>query len=136
MFGRNKKNILILLQKIGNQYREIDRIKYNKADELTSNKVHTIPLPPKNPSTFNNDKNGYLFFDISEKKYITFCKVDLGLNTTFLDKLFNTKIIGQLAKAIKASTEEPKTNFDFVKQAMLYGGLVLLGYLLGQTIGV
>lgn len=135
MFGRGKNNVLILVQKIGNRYIETDRIKYKKEDELVSNKKHTIPIPSKNGESFGSGKNSYLFFDLSEKKYLAFEKLDLGLNTTFLDKLFNNKVVGQLAKAIKKSTEEPKTNTDIIKTIMLYGGLILIGYLLGVQFG-
>jgi len=135
MFGRNKNNILVLIQKIGNRYIEIDRIKYKKDEELVENKKHTIPIPPKNPETFNSGKNSYLFFDIGRKEYITFEKTELGLSTEFLRELFSRKIIGQLVKAVKKAIEEPKTNTDIIKTIMLYGGLVLVGYLLGVQFG-
>lgn len=135
MFGRNKKNVLILVQKFGNQYREIARIKYKKEEELVSNKKHSIPIPPKNPYTFSTDKVNFLFFDLGEKKYVVFEEVDLGLSTSWLDKLFNNQIVGQLAKAVKKSTDEPKTSMDIIKTIMLYGGLILVGYLLGVQFG-
>jgi len=135
MFGRNKKNILVLIQKIGEQYTEIDRIKYKKEEELVSNKRHTIPIPPMNPLTFSSGKNNYLFFDLGSKEYLTFEETELGLSTEFLEELFNRKIVSQLVKAVKKAIEEPKTNTDIIKQIMLYGGLVLVGYLLGVQFG-
>lgn len=135
MFDRGKNNILVLVQKIGNRYVEVDRIKYKKDEDLAENRKHAIPVPPKNPETFNSGKNSYLFFDVARKEYITFEKVELGLSTEFLKELFSRKIVGQLVKAVKASIEEPKTNTDIIKQAMLYGGLILVGYLLGVQFG-
>jgi len=135
MFGRNKKNILVLIQKIGEQYTEINRIKYKKEEELVSNKRHTIPIPPMNPLTFSSGKNNYLFFDLGSKEYLTFEETELGLSTEFLEELFNRKIVSQLVKAVKKAIEEPKTNTDIIKQIMLYGGLVLVGYLLGVQFG-
>jgi len=136
MFGRNKKNVLILVQKIGEQYREIDRIKYKKDEELVSNKKHTIPIPPKNPLTFYSGNKNFLFFDIGSKEYLAFEKTDLGLNTQFLEELFGEKMIKQLVKAVKSTEREKTTNMDWIKQIMLYGGLVLVGYLLGVQFGV
>lgn len=135
MFGRNKKNVLVLVQKIGNRYIETDRIKYGTNKELVENKKHAVPIPPKNPETFNSGKNSYLFFDVGKKEYITFEKTELGLSTEFIRELFSRKIIGQLVKAVKKAIEEPKTNTDFIKQIMLYGGLILVGYLLGVQFG-
>lgn len=135
MLGRGKNNILVLVQKFGQQYIEIDRVKFKDEKQLVSNKKHTIPIPPKNPYTFNSGKKNFLFFDIGNKEYVTFEKIDLGLSTIFLDKLFNNEIIGQLAKAVKRSTEESKTNTDIIKSILLYGGLVLVGYLLGVQFG-
>jgi len=135
MFGRNKKNVLVLVQKIGKQYVEIDRIKYKKGEELVNNKKHSIPIPPKNPYAFSSGKTKYTFFDIGEKEYINFETTELGLSTEFLEELFNRRIVGQLVKAVKKAIEEPKTNTDIIKQIMLYGGLVLVGYLLGIQFG-
>ena len=84
MFGRNKKNILILVKKIGKRYTEIDRVKYKDNDELVSNKKHTIPVPPNNPYTFSAKKNNFLFFDVGTKEYVNFEVTELGLNTEFL----------------------------------------------------
>jgi len=135
MFGRNKKNVLVLVQKIGKQYIEVDRIKFKNNEDLVGNKKHKIPIPPKNPYTFSSGKKKYLFFDVGEKNYITFEETDLGLSTEFLEELFNRKIVGQLVKAVKKAIEEPKTNTDWIKQIMLYGGLILFGYLLGVQFG-
>jgi len=135
MFGRNKKNILILVQKIGEQYREIDRIKYKKEEELVSNKKHTIIVPPENPLTFSSGNKSFLFFDLSEKEYLTFEKTDLGLNTQFLEELFGEKMVKQLVKAVKSAEREKTTNTDWIKQIMLYAGLILIGYLLGVQFG-
>jgi len=135
MFGRNKKNILILVQKIGEQYREIDRIKYKKEEELVSNKKHTIPIPLKNPLTFISGNKSFLFFDLSEKEYLTFEKTDLGLNTEFLEELFGEKMVNQLVKAVKKAERKETTGTDWIKQIMLYAGLILIGYLLGVQFG-
>ena len=135
MFGRSKKNILILVQKIGNQYREIDRVKFKKEEELVSNKKHTIPIPPKNPYIFSTNKNDFLFFDSGNKKYLTFEETDLGLNTEFLEELFGEKMVNQLVKAVKKAEKKETTGTDWIKQILLYAGLVLIGYLLGVQFG-
>lgn len=134
LFG-NKNNVLILVQKIGNQYKETDRIKFKKNEDLVSNKKHTVPIPPNNPYMFSTDKVNFLFFDIGNKKYLTFEKTDLGLSTSFLDKLFNNKLIEQLANAVKRSTDKDNTNMDWIKEVMKFGGCVLIGYLLGISFG-
>jgi len=135
MFGRNKNNILILVKKIGKRYTEIDRVKYKDNDELVSNKKHTIPIPPDNPYTFSVSKNTFLFFDIFTKEYINFEKTELGLNTEFLEGLFGEKMVQQLVKAVKKAEKQETSNTDWIKQIMLYGGLVLVGYLLGIQFG-
>jgi len=135
MFGRGKKNILILVQKIGEQYIEVDRIKYKEKEELISNKQHTIPVPPNNPLTFSSGNKRFLFFDLRSKEYLTFEKIDLGLNTQFLEELFGEKMVKQLVKAVKKAEREEKNSTDWIKQIMLYAGLVLVGYLLGVQFG-
>lgn len=136
MFGRNKNNILILVKKIGKRYTEIDRIKYKDNDELVGNKKHTIPVPPINPYTFCAKKNNFLFFDIGTKEYINFETTELGLSTEFLEELFGEKMIQQLVKAVKKAEKQETSNTDWIKQIMLYAGLVLVGYLLGVQFGV
>jgi len=135
MFGRNKKNVLILVQKIGEQYKEVDRIKYKESEDLVSNKKHSVPIPPKNPYTFSTDKDNFLFFDLGNKEYLTFEKTELGLSTSFLDKMFNNKLVEQLSKAIKKSTDKDNTNMDWIKEAMKLGSCILIGYLLGISFG-
>lgn len=126
------KNKIILVQKFGKQYKKVDEFKYKSNDDFAKYKKHLIPIPPKNPYSFSTDKLNILFFDLHNKKYIHFETVDLGLSTSFLDGLFNRKIIQQLAKAVKQASQGEKTNFDFIKTVIIYGAVFGIGFLFGQ----
>jgi len=88
-----------------------------------------------NPYTFSAKKNNFLFFDVGTKEYVNFKVTELGLNTEFLEGLFGEKMIQQLVKAVKKSERQETSNTDWIKQIMLYAGLVLVGYLLGVQFG-
>lgn len=127
------KNKIMILRKIGDKnYIKLGDAKFKDDDDLIKWKNHQIPKPPKNPYTFSTKKVNILFFDIDNKEYITFGSVELGLSTNFLDSLFNHKIVMQLAKAVKKASEKPTTNWDFIKNAIIYGVIFLVGFLLGQ----
>lgn len=131
------KNKIIFLRKEGiNKYRKIGDKKFKEIEEeegeLINFKKHSIPIPPKDTYTLNTGKENILFYDLDNEQYITFEKTDLGLSTEWLDKLFNRKLIQQLARAIKQSIGEEKKTMDLVKTVILYAVIFGLGYLIGQ----
>ena len=126
------KNKIFIVRQLGNIYRKIDEVKFKDENSLVKYKKHQIPIPPKNPYTLSTKKVNVLFFDLDNKEYITFNKVDLGLNTNFLDKLFGNNMVEQLAKAVKRASQEEKTNWDFIKMAVICGICALGGYLIGS----
>lgn len=130
------KNKIILVRKFGNGYKKIDEIKFKDEESLAKydkkNSKHTVIIPPKNPYTYSTDKENFIFFDLDNKEYVKFEKVDLGLSTKFLDKLLNQNMIGQLVKAVKLATQEPKTNLDFIKWGLALGIPFIVGYVIGS----
>lgn len=125
------KNMIYIIRKIGNQYKKIGQVKYKEHDKMIRYKKDTIPIPPKNGNALTTDKQQIMFFDLDNKQFITFEKTDLGLSTSFLDKLFNQEAIGQLIKAVKKASQEDKTNWDFAKTLIIGGICALGGYLIG-----
>lgn len=103
-----------------------------EGEQLCVWKKHVIPVPPKNPYAFVNKKNRIIFFDIDKKEFIDFQKKELGLSTEFLEQLFGRKILVQLAKVIKTSTDKENTNFDFLKYGIAGVLIFVAGYLSGS----
>lgn len=135
MFDK-KNNKIVILEKIGEKnYIKLGETKFKENEDLVNWKNHNIPKPPKNPYSFSSGKTNYMFFDIINKEYITFEKTELGLSTEFLEELFNRKIISQLVIAVKKAINPEKTDFDFIKQIIIYGGCILVGYLFGVSYG-
>lgn len=128
------KNKIIIVKKFGTQYRKEDELTYKNEEKITSYKKHALIIPPKNTYTFSTNKLNILFYDLDNAEYITFEKHDLGLSTSFLDKLLNQAIIGQLVSAVKKASDESKTDFDFIKEGIKLGACLLLGYLLGVSL--
>lgn len=131
MFGKNKNKIFIV-RKFGEQYKKIDEIGIKEGEELIQYKEHKIPLPPQNPTTLFTEKISVLFFDLDKKEYLHFEKTELGLSTEWLDELFSRKIVSQLVKAVKKAVEQEKTNWDFIKNAIIYAVIFGVGYLAGN----
>ena len=135
MFDK-KNNKIVILEKIGEKnYIKLGETKFKENEDLVNWKNHNIPKPPKNPYAFSSGKTNYIFFDITNKEYITFKKTELGLSTEFLEELFNRKIVSQLVKAVKKATQSEKTDFSVIKQIIVYAGCVLVGYLIGVSYG-
>lgn len=126
------KQKIMILRKFGNKYHKLGEAKFKEDTELIKWKKHQIPLPPNNPYCFSTNKLNLIFFDIDKKQYINFEKTDLGLSTEFLDELFDRKIVGQLAKAIDRANKPDTSGMDFIKNAVIYGVCVLVGYLIGS----
>lgn len=127
-----KKNKVFIIRKFGENYKKIDEVGYKDEEDLVKYKKHQIPVPPKNPYTLFTDKINVIFFDLDTKEYIHFCKTELGLSTEFLEELFGEKMVKQLVKAVKKAEKDEKTNFDFIKTALIYGVIFVIGYLMGS----
>lgn len=132
MFGNKKKTKIFILRKIGDSYEKVDEVKFKTEEQLCKYKKHQIPIPPKNPYALMTKKVNVIFFDLDNKEYITFNQVELGLNTEYLEELFGNKIMQQFSHAIKNAIEKPKTNFDFIKNAIIYAIIFGVGYLAGS----
>lgn len=126
------KDKLVILEKIGdNKYNKLGETKVKDGVELIKWKEHQIPKPPTNPYCFTTSKINYIFFDVTNKEYVNFQVTELGLSTEFLEELFGRKMVQQLVKAVKKANEPEKTNWDFIKQVVICGACVLVGYLIG-----
>lgn len=139
------KTKIIILKKINNTFEKqgekdiktdvydiVGNTDKEESESLCVWKKHIIPIPPKNPYSFINKKNRIIFFDIDNKKFIDFQEKDLGLSTEFLEQLFGRKILIQLAKIIKTSTDKESTNFDFLKYGIVGVLIFVAGYLSGS----
>lgn len=131
------KNKIFILEKDGERtYRKIGEESFKTGSKIISfkheKKEHTIPFPSSDVYCFTTGKVNIMFFDLGNNEYVIFRKELLGLSTTVLDRLFNRRIIEQLAKAIKKAEENQQTNYSFLKEAIKLAVVFFVGYAMGS----